>query len=243
MENLDELIENGDKAMGKEKYMDAVRYYTQAYNGMTDASDEKAEICYKLSQAYFALEPKNTENPLKYAQESLDIHNKLNEDDMKIMDLMNIGYINLDSGKRDDAIKYFEEAIKIAEGLKEGQLIAMAYNAKAEALSSTKGGYKEALDIYNKVIEMTESSGDWENYFEAVYGKINILRSTDIDEAFSLAKESLDKIDKIMDEIKTKKDKKEFKSSLSYIYDAASDIAMELENIDEAMKIAARSKE
>lgn len=46
-----------------------------------------------------------------------------------------------------------------------------------------------------------------------------------------------------METIKTKKDKKEFKDSVSYLYDSVSDIAMELENIDEAMKIASRSKE
>lgn len=54
--------------------------------------------------------------------------------------------------------------------------------------------------------------------------------------------EALDKIDKIASGIKNKKEKKEFRKSLSFIYDLASDIAMELENVEEAIKIAQRSK-
>ncbi len=243
MESFKEYIENGDSSMKKEKYMDAIRSYTTAYNSINEESDEKAEVCYKLSQSYFALEPKNIENPMKYAQESMQIHEKLNENDLKVMDLVNMGYINLDSGKRDQSLKYFEEAIELSEKIKDIQLIAMTNNAKAEALSSLKSKYSEAMAIYDKVITMTEKSTDWDNYFEAIYGKLNIMRNRDLNEAFDTGKAALDKVDQIMNTIKTKKEKKEFKSSLGYIYDITSDIAMELENIDEAMKIAARSKD
>lgn len=243
MEDYNEYITNGDKLINKEKYMDAIREYTKAYELLKDDNDEKAELCYKLAQSYFSLDHKSLENPIKYGEEALKIHEKLNEDDLKIMDLMNLGYIYLDSGKRDDALKNFDEAINLSNKIKDIQLIAMTNNAKAEALSTLKSKYSEALKIYDNVINITEKSNDWENYFEAVYGKINILRNTDINEAFNLGKKSLDKIDEIMDKIKTKKEKKEFKDSLNYMYDVTSDIAMELENIDDAMKIAERSKE
>ncbi len=243
MEDYNEYITNGDKLINKEKYMDAIREYTKAYELLKDDNDEKAELCYKLAQSYFSLDHKSLENPIKYGEEALKIHEKLNEEDLKIMDLMNLGYIYLDSGKRDDALKNFDEAINLSNKIKDIQLIAMTNNAKAEALSTLKSKYSEALKIYDNVINITEKSNDWENYFEAVYGKINILRNTDINEAFNLGKKSLDKIDEIMDKIKTKKEKKEFKDSLNYMYDVTSDIAMELENIDDAMKIAERSKE
>lgn len=239
-ENIN-FVKNGDSSFRKEKYMDAIREYTKAYE--TAEGEDRAEICYKLSQSYIALEPKNLENPVKFATEGLEIHDKLDEPDMKVMDLINIGYIYLNSGKREDAIKYFENAIEISNNIKDIQLIALSNNAKAEALSTLKSKYAEAMAIYDNVIKITERSNDWDNYFEAVYGKINILRNGNIDEAFDLGKKSLDMIDTIMEKIKTKKDKKEFKDSLSYIYDITSDIAMELENIDEAMKIAARLKD
>lgn len=243
MEDYNEYITNGDKLINKEKYMDAIREYTKAYELLKDDNDEKAELCYKLAQSYFSLDHKSLENPIKYGEEALKIHEKLNEDDLKVMDLMNLGYIYLDSGKRDDALKNFDDAINLSNKIKDIQLIAMTNNAKAEALSTLKSKYNEALKIYDTVINITEKSNDWENYFEAVYGKINILRNTDINEAFNLGKKSLDKIDEIMNKIKTKKEKKEFKDNLNYMYDVTSDIAMELENIDDAMKIAERSKE
>ena len=243
MESFKEYIENGDNSMKKEKYMDAIRSYTTVYNSISEDSDEKAEVCYKLSQSYFALEPKNIENPMKYAQESLKIHENLKEDDMKVLDFVNMGYINLNSGKRDQSLKYFEDAIVLSEKIKDIQLMAMANNAKAEALSSLKSKYNDAMAIYDKVIAMTEKSNDWDNYFEAIYGKLNIMRNRDLNEAFEMGKRALDKIDQIMNTIKTKKEKREFKSSLGYVYDITSGIAMELENIDDAMKIAARSKD
>ncbi|MEM0140080.1 MAG: tetratricopeptide repeat protein [Ferroplasma sp.] len=237
-DEYDDIVKNGDSSFKKEKYMDAIREYTKAY-AMADG-EAKAEICYKLSQAYFSLEPKNTDNPIKYANEALDIHKKLEEQDMAVMDIINLGYIFLNSGKRDEAIKYFDQAISISKEIKDVQLIALTNNAKAEALSTLKSKHNDALAIYNDVINITEKSHDWENYFEAVYGEINILRTRDINEAFELGKKNLDLIDTIIAGIKTKKDKKEFRDSLAYMYDVTSDMAMELENIDEAMKIAAR---
>ncbi|MCL4453842.1 hypothetical protein [Ferroplasma sp.] len=242
MEDYEENIKNGDNFVKKEKYMDAIREYTKAYEGIKQ-DDLKAEICYKLSQCYFSLDHKSTENPLKYAGESLDLHKKLDDKELEIMDLLNIGYIYLDSGKRDDAIGYFDQAIGVADEIKDGQLFALANNSKAEALSSLKSKQPAAMEIYDRVMELSEKSEDWENYFEAIYGKINILRDSDINAAFELGKTALNKIDTVMETIKTKKDKKEFKTSMGYLYDSVSDIAMELENIDEAMKIASRSRE
>ncbi len=242
MEEYEEHIKNGDTFVKKEKFMDAIREYTGAYDTITK-DDIKAEICYKLSQCYSSLDHKSTENPIKYAGESLELHHKLGDRELEIMDLVNIGYIYLDGGKRDEAISYFDKAIGESDAIKDVVLFALTNNAKAEALSSLKSKQAEAMKIYNNVLELTEKSEDWENYFEALYGKINILRNTDINAAFDAGKLGLDKIDAIIQTIKTKKDRKEFKDSVSYLYDSISDIAMELENIDEAMKIAARSKE
>ena len=242
MEDYEQYIKNGDSFVKKEKFMDAIREYTKAYDSIKE-DELKAEICYKLSQCYFSLDHKSTENPLKYAGESLELHRKLGDKELEIMDLINIGYIYLDSGERDSAISYFDRAIEEADREKDAQLFALTNNAKAEALSTLKSKKAEAMKIYDNVIELSEKSEDWENYFEALYGKINILRDTDINAAFDLGKKGLDKIDSVMESIKTKKDKKEFKASVGYLYDSVSDIAMELENIDEAMKIASRAME
>ncbi|SMD31352.1 hypothetical protein [Picrophilus oshimae] len=236
MDDYKTHINNGDKLMDKEKYMDAIREYSEAYKIMQPGS-EKAELCYKLSQAYLALDHKNIENPVKYAKEALEEHERSGEMELKILDLMNLGYIYLDSN-RDEALKYIENAYRIADEIKDVQLKAMALNAKAEAINDNN----EALKIYRNVMEISEKSNDWDNYFEAALGEINILRDNDINSAMEAAYRAMDKIDKILETIKTKKERTEFKKSLSYIYDSASDMAMELENFDEAMKIAERAK-
>ncbi len=236
MDDYEMYISNGDKLMDKEKYMDAIREYSEAYKTIPPGS-EKAELCYKLSQAYLALDHKNIENPVKYAMEALKEHEKTGETELKVLDLMNLGFIYLDSNI-DEAIKYIDEAYKIAEEINDVQLKAMALNAKAEATRNPD----EALNIYKNVMEISDKSMDWDNYFEAALGEINILRNKDINAAMDAAYKAMDKIDKILETIKTKKDKTEFKKSLSYIYDSASDMAMELENFDEAMKIAERAK-
>jgi tetratricopeptide (TPR) repeat protein len=242
MEDYEEYIKNGDAFVKKGKFMDAIREYTKSYETI-NKDDLKAEICYKLSQCYFSLDHKSTENPLRYANESMELHHKLEDTELEIMDLVSIGYIYLDSGKRDDAMSYFDRATAESDKIKDVQLFALTNNAKAEALSTLKSKQVAAMKIYDNVIELTEKSEDWENYFEALYGKINILRDSNINEAFEIGKKGLNKIDSIMETIKTKKDKKEFKTSLGYLYDSISDIAMELDNIGEAMKIASRSRE
>jgi tetratricopeptide (TPR) repeat protein len=242
MEDYEQFIKNGDSFVKKEKFMDAIREFVKAYDIVTD-EDTRAELAYKLSRCYFSLDHKNLENPLKYANISLELHRKLGYADFEIMDLLNIGYIYLDSGKREEAMSYFNDAISKSDSIKDAQLFALTNNAMAEALSTLKSKQQEAIKIYDNVMDLTEKTEDWDNYFEALYSKINIVRDTDINRAFELGKSGLDKIDAIMDTIKTKKDKKEFKESVSYFYDSVSDIAMELENIDEAMKIAARSRE
>lgn len=69
-----------------------------------------------------------------------------------------------------------------------------------------------------------------------------VRASGDEEKALKEAMEAIELIDKIGLKIKNKKEKKDFKKSLGFIYDLASDIAMELENVDEAIKIAQRSK-
>ena len=91
-------------------------------------------------------------------------------------------------------------------------------------------------------MKISEETEDWDNYFEARRGFIALMREKGSeDEALKNALEALDKIDRIANGIKNKKERKEFKKSLSFMYDLASDIAMEMENVDEAIKIAQRS--
>lgn len=242
MDSVEELMKSGDKSLQREKYIDAIRDYSKALELVTESEGSEAgELCYKISQAYYAFQPKVTENSLSYGMKALKIHEKTEELDLQIMDLLNLGYIEMDGGAKDKSVAHFEEAAKRATAAGDEVLISISLLAKAELLSKQKSGEKEALEIYEKVISGSQEIGDWDNYFEALHGKISIMRKKgDEQNAFKLALESLDIIDKVAAQIKNKKEKTAFRQSFDYMYDMASDIAMEMEDVEQAIKIAQR---
>ncbi len=242
MDDIGDLIKSGDKSLQKEKYIDAIRDYTKALESVTDKnSPDAGELYYKISQAYYAFQPKNTDNSLDYGKKALEVHEKAEELDLQIMDLLNLGYIEMDGGSREKSIEYFDEAAKRASSAEDDVLINISLLAKAELLAKDKKGVKEALEIYEKVLQSSGEAGDWDNYFEALHGKLSLMRKGgDEQGAFKMALDSLDLIEKISTQIKNKKEKKAFKQSFDYMYDMASDIAMEMEDVEQAIKIAQR---
>lgn len=242
MDEIEELVKKGDSNLQKEKYMDAIREYSKAYELIQNNEDEAtAELSYKLSQAYYALNNKNTEYSRKFGEISLKIHENLGEIELQVMDLINIGYIEMDANHNEDAKSYFDQAIERAKGIEDTILIDLALLAKADLLSKSKSKREEAFKIYEEVLGRSREAEDWDNYFEALRGKISIMRSNgEEEEALQISLESLDLIDKITNTIKNKKEKKGFRNSLAYIYDIASDIAMELQDVEQAIKIAQR---
>lgn len=243
-ETVETAIKNGDTFLQKEKVMDAIREYLKAYELIKDTEDSNtADLSYRLSQAYNTLESKNDENSKMYAEKSLAIHEKTQEKDLQVLDYLNLGYIEMDAKKKAESEGFFRKAFELSKELDDPFLISTTLNAVAELKSSAAKDRAETQQIYDEVLKLSESIEDWENYFEATRGKIGLIRAAgDEDKALSLALEAMDLIDRIGVKIKNKKEKKDFKKSLGFIYDLASDIAMELEDVDEAIKIAQRSK-
>lgn len=242
MDEVGDLIKSGDKSLQREKYIDAIRDYTKALESIQDSkSPDAGELYYKISQAYHAFQPKSTENSLEYANKALVVHEATDELDLQIMDLLNLGYIEMDGGSREKSVQHFEEAAKRASAAGDDVLINISILAKAELLARERGGQKEAMEIYEKVLSTAGNSGDWDNYFEALHGKLVLVRKKgDEQGAFKIALESLDLIEKIASQIKNKKEKKAFKQSFDYMFDMASDIAMEMGDVEQAIKIAQR---
>lgn len=243
-ETVEIAIKNGDTLMQKEKVMDAIREYLKAYEVLkSNEDDDTADLCYRLSQAYNTLESKNDENSKMYAETSLKIHQKGDNKELVVLDYLNLGYIEMDAKKRGESEEFFRKAFEVSKELDDPFLISTTLNAVAELKSQSAKERGEAQQIYDEVLKISENTEDWENYFEAVRGRIGLIRTAgDEDKALKEAMDAIELIDKIGVKIKNKKEKKDFKKSLGYIYDLASDIAMELENVDEAIKIAQRSK-
>lgn len=243
-ETVETAIKNGDLLLQKEKVMDAIREYLKAYEVVKDNEDSlTADLCYRLSQAYNTLESKNDENSKGYAELSLKIHSKTGEKDLVVLDYLNLGYIEMDAKKKAESEGFFRQAFEISKELDDPFLISTTLNAVAELKAGSAKERAEAQRIYEEVLKIAENTEDWENFFEATRGRIGITRASgDEEKALKEALDAVELIDKISLKIKNKKERKDFKKSLGYIYDLASDIAMELENVDEAIKIAQRSK-
>ncbi|GGM74323.1 hypothetical protein GCM10007108_10330 [Thermogymnomonas acidicola] len=246
MENeLEALLNSGDLNLQKEKYMDAVRDYTKAYEIVGDSDEQmKADICYRLSQAYLSLERRNPENSLKFAKEALSIHERLGDEEMVVMDLLNIGYISFEGGRKEESESYYRRAIEISDRREDPLLLCMSLNAMADFMVEARNDPDGADRIYSRVMQIAEQTSDWENYFEAYRGRIEVLRKKGKEEeALKMAMEAIDRIDDVLGKIKNKKERRELRKGLSYIYDVASDIAMEMEDVDNAIRIAQRMKD
>ncbi len=243
MSEEEQLISNADKLMLKEKYIDAIREYLKVLELVRGKNDElEADTCSKLSQAYSALDPKNDENSIKYGTDALAIHRRIGDNALTIMDLLNLGYIEQSAGKHESCKTYLQEAMESAKEFGDSVLLSMTMSANAECLARSKKSRNAAMSLYSEAMALSEKDHDWENYFEALYGLIGCIKEDGNEKAFKMAMEALDRIDQIIGTIKNKKERKEFKASVSFMYDLASDMAMEMENVEEAINIAQRLK-
>ncbi len=241
MSEEEQLVSSADKLMLKEKYIDAIREYLKVLELVKGKNDElEADTCSKLSQAYSALDPRSDENSLKYGIDALEIHKRIDDKALTIMDLLNLGYIEQSAGKHEMCKNYLQEAMETASKFGDSVLLSMAMSANAECLARSKKSRNSAISLYREAMALSESEQDWENYFEALYGLIGCLKEDGKDKAFKMAMEALDRIDQIIAAMKNKKDIKELKSAVSFMYDLASDLAMEMENVEEAINIAQR---
>ncbi|CAC11600.1 hypothetical protein [Thermoplasma acidophilum] len=230
-------MKNADKNFEKEKYIDSLRDYLAVLDKVDDES-LKAEICYKVSQIYHYLQKDDPQNALKYAQMSMDLHAKHGEDDLTVLDLINIASILMDSGDKKGALQKLDEAIQKAKDMGDDEIQLIAMSSKASMIA--EDNREEALKLYQEVMRKSQEIGDIEDYFDAVQGIVNMVREEDEHRAFEMIMKAIEELENYISGIKSKKEKKDVADSFSYLYDTASDIAMSIGDVDQAMEIAKR---
>ncbi|GEM_PF-5589812 len=234
-----ELIGEAEKLLEKGKTIDSIRLLQQSLKSEEIDRATLGDACYLLSDAYHRLGKNEAENALNYAKEALNIHRSLSEKDSVIDDLINLAHISADFHGIDEAKKYIEEAVDECTNDTQRSIVYLAYG---DLLSLTKTGRKMALELYEKVLSLAGDNIS-ENYFAAKYGIISTLRDEGkIEESYKLAKEVVDEIGDYCATLSNKKQKANLKKSLSYIYDVASDLAMELNLVNEALEIVKKMK-
>ncbi len=240
MDEYEVHAKKGLQLLEREKFMDAIREFTEAQKLAEGKSPEElGELYSRLSQAYYALNQKDPSNSEKYCVMSIEIHRKMNDIAMIVMDLINLAYIYADSGSAEQADFAINEALKAAEESGDPSLLTMAKLTYAEFISKKAKTRDKAIQLYGEISITARENEDWEAYFEAQHGIATIMRDRgNADESYRIANEAIDKILDISSGIKNQKERKSFKDSFSYLFDLASDIAMENEEVGEAIKIA-----
>lgn len=240
MDEFDGHIKKGQQLLDREKYIDAIREFSEAEKISSNVDDDtKADLYSRLSQAYYGLNPKDRTNSEKYCRMSMELHRKTDDPALYVMDLINMSYIYSDSGAASEAENFIKEAIKIAESTGDATLISMVKLTYAEFQARNPKGRGSALTLYQQIRDEALKNSDWESYFESTHGIATILRETGkSDEAWKMVKDAIDRIMEISSTIKNKSERKSFKDSFSYLFDMGSDMAMENGNVEEAIKIA-----
>lgn len=241
MSEFDDAVKQGDAFYEKGKYLDSVRSFLKALEMGSQDQQALGDLHYRLSQSFHELDRKRPEEAVKHGKEALELHMKIGDQESTIGDLLNLAYISLDVKDENSADKFIEDALQLSKDRPD--LEAEIKLTKADMYSSSKRKRAEAKRIYEEVVNLAKSEGMYDAYFAAKYGVISVMRDEgDIDQAYRLSVESLNEIDSISLTIKNKKERSNLRKSVSFIYDMASDLAMELGNVSDAIEIAERMK-
>ncbi len=241
---LENYMKTGDQLLGKGKNIDSIREYLKGYEMLKDKENQDtADFCQRLSTVYSLLGKEGYEEAKKFGEISLHIHEKIDDQDLVILDLISLASAVSSAGKNQEAEAFANRALDLSKKMNEPVFIAMSLNSLGSLKMDSKKSKNEALKIFDEVIALSKENEDWDDYFEALTNKISIIsEDKDADEALKLGNSAMDQADEIAKKIKNKRDRKNFRESIIFLYDVLADIAMSMENVDLAIKIAQRSK-
>ncbi len=232
-----------EKLLNREKYTDALTLLNSLMEKGGDEKEMKADILSKISEAYYGKEGIKTDNAISNLIESLKIRSELNQPEILALEMMNLAYLQDESGSLENAEKTLKEAMEVADQLEDITLTLSLKNALADILSEDQKNTDESIRIYTEIMNDSDKDQIWEIYYEACVSLIKLLRDRGkMEEANDLSMKNIEKAEKTLTTFKTKKEKEEFKDTISYLYDVSIDLAMENEDIGRARDLAEKFK-
>ncbi|MHB1439210.1 MAG: hypothetical protein ACYCSO_03985 [Cuniculiplasma sp.] len=232
-----------EKLLNREKYTDALTLLNGLMEKGGDEKEMKADILSKISEAYYGKEGVKTDNAISNLIESLKIRSELNQPEILALEMMNLAYLQDESGSLENAEKTLKEAMEVADQLEDITLTLSLKNALADILSEDQKNTDESIRIYTEIMNDSDKDQIWEIYYEACVSLIKLLRDRGkMEEANDLSVRNIEKAEKTLTTFKTKKEKEEFKDTISYLYDVSIDLAMENEDIGRARDLAEKFK-
>lgn len=239
MGEFEDTVKQGDTFYDRGKFLDSTRTYLKALEIGTDDEQAMGDLHFRLSQSFHEMDRKRADESVNHGKKALEAHRKLSDLESTVGDLLNLAYIMIDAGDQKAGEEYIQTALKEAEGKPE--LESDVKLTLADLYSSSKRKREAALALYEEVALTAKKENLYEVYFTAQYGITSIVRdSGDREEAFSRIMKVLDELEKLCSTIKNKKERTALKNSMSFLYDLASDLAMDLEDVGKAIEIAER---
>ncbi len=239
MGEFEDSIKQGDALYDKGKFLDSVRTYLKALEIGTEDEQMLGDLHFRLSQSFHEMDRKRAEESVQHGTEALKLHKKTEDLESVIGDMLNLAYIMIDAKDEKTGEEYIHKALEEASG--RADLESEVKLTLADVYSSSKRKRNDAKKLYEEVAVTAKKENLYEAYFTAQYGLISLERdSGDVEGAFGRAMKVLDELDSLCSTIKNKKDRKGFRKSMSFLYDMASDLAMDLENVSKAIEIAER---
>jgi tetratricopeptide (TPR) repeat protein len=236
----EKLLKDSDKLYDKEEFSRALKGYLQIYSDYKENDTLfLSNLLLKISQCYLYNSPADIPKSREYAEKALDIHIK-EGDDLKIAkDLIYLSTIDLETDQK-KAENNLQKALDLALKNKNQYIEAEIFNHLGILYWSDK---EKAMEYFKKARDISEKNKDLENfvlslqnisYLEREHGELN--------KALTYLMSAIDIIDSYSKSLK-KTERKSFKNSYSDIYDSAADLAMEMEDVELAMSIAAKLKD
>lgn len=239
MGEFEDTVKQGDSQFERGKFLDSTRSYLKALEIGTDDPQTLGDLHYRISQSFHAMDRKRAEESVEHGNKALELHRKVADIDSVVGDLLNLGFIKIDAKEGEEGEKLLQNALKEAEGRPD--LESEVKLSLADVYSTSKRKMKNALEIYKEVAVTAKKENLYDSYFTAQYGIISIEKeSGDSEAAFSRSLRVLDELDQLCSTIKNKKERAAFRKSMSFLYDMASDLAMDLQDVGKAIEIAER---
>lgn len=236
----EKLLKDSDKLYDKEEFSRALKGYLQIYAEYKENDFSfLSNLLLKISQCYLYNSPSDPVKSKEFADMALDYHTK-EGDELKIAkDYIYLSTIDLEIDPK-NAENNLLKAMELALKNKNKYLEAEIYNHLGILYWSNKD---KSMDNFKKAKEISEKNKDLENFILSLQNISYLEREQgELNKALQNLMSAIEIIDSYSKTLK-KTERKSFKNSYSDIYDSAADLAMEMEDVELAMKIAAKLKD
>jgi CHAT domain-containing protein/Tfp pilus assembly protein PilF len=226
------LIKQAAELAKRDEYPEALEKYKQALNKLSTSGDQKL-VASALTGAARALHHLGQDDEaLERINRAIALHQVLKNAHARSLDFLLAGRILLSQGKYSDALKYFEESVKILPASESAELPKLLEDTAVCQLRLHK--LSESLNTYNRLLGFHLKNGNDREAarLNLLVGEIQISRSD-----HKSAKVSFKKAEKIYRDLNLQKELGETLFRLAYVEQSLGDLSAAKISLEEGQTI------